>query len=428
MAIKAGQILHAMNTFIVDRIQTAGGNLNIPTERIYELGNYQSVAIIRDVPDLTFNLECLDVDCEVESLLTGSQDPQGAGEPLGTDGATGTRYTIGTNFPVDIVSPMKSAQGAFDIVRGVATPHLALESVNYRYGLRDNAGETFNLRGDSIFYIPGVPYVTRQNGDGAQTAFPFNDDRAGVQPAPATALIYTEQGNDLYALNVSVDGVRQRLGDDYTETDAGITFNTPPANNARVRIVFGSATPATYPQTVHQGISGVGAKPAAIRGKDIQVFVGDTVGDGSGVPLRWSDVQSFNLDWRVTMEDDYEFGNPRAVSREATDAPEVSGSIELRPLSAQALFTKLNHITGVDPADIVGPQSSRTLPLEIRLHNPESGGTDAVDPGTVLKTLYVPDARFQIPGYEGRVQQKMNNTINFESDTGLLEVYRGRRF
>jgi hypothetical protein len=320
---------------------------------------------------------------------------------------------------------MKSAQGAFDIVRGVATPHLALESVNYRYGLRDNAGETFNLRGDSIFYVPGVPYVTRQTGDGTATDFAFNDDRAGVQPAPATALIYTEQGVDLYALNVSVDGVRQRLGDDYTETAAGIAFNTPPANGARVRIVFGSATAATYPQSVHEGTT---VKPAAIRGKDIQVYVGDTVGDGSGVPLRWSDVQSFNLDWRVTLEDDYEFGNSRAVAREATDAPAVSGSIELRPLTTQALFAKLNQITGVDPADIVGPQSSRTLPLEIRLLNPESGGSSAQDPGTVLKTLYCPDARFQIPGYEGRVQQKMNNTINFESDTGLLEVYKGLRF
>ena len=409
MAIKAGQILHAMNTFIVDRIQTAGGNLNIPTEKIYELGNFQSVAIIRDIPDLTFNLECLDVDTEVESLLVGSQNP--AADALGTDGLTGTRYSIGTNFPVDIVSPMRSAQGAFDIIRGVATPHLALESVNYRYGLRDNAGETFNLRGDSIFYIPGVPYVMRATGDGAETDFAFNDDRAGAQPAPVTALIYNEQGQDLYALNVSVDGVRQRLGDDYTETAAGIVFNTAPANGARIRIVFGSANATTYPQTDNDA-GGTVAKPAAIRGKDIQVYVGDTVGDGSGLPLRWIDVQSFNLDWRVTMEVDYEFGNPRAVAREATDAPAVSGSIELRPLSAQALFSKLNQITGVDPAEIVGPQSSRNLPLEIRLLNPESGGTTAQDPGTVLKTLYIPDARFQIPGYEGRVQQKMNNTIN----------------
>jgi len=423
MAIKAGQILHAMNTYVVDRIQTAGANLNIPTEKIYELGNYQSVAVIRDVPDLTFNLECLDVDTEVEGLLCGSADP--TADAIGTDGLTGTKYSLATNFPIDIVSPLKSAQGAFDIVRGVAVPQLTLESVNYRYGLRDNAGETFNIRGDALFYVPGAPHIALATGDGTETDFPFNDDRAAVQPAALDALIYSEQGVDVYALNVSVNGTRQRRGLDYTETDAGITFTTPPANAAKIRIVFGAATGSAYPQTVHQGIP---VKPAAIRGKDIQLYVGDTVGDGSGVPLLWGDVTSVNADWRVTVEDDFEFGNPRAIAREATDAPEVSGAIEIRPLNPQALFTKLNQVTGVDPADIVGPQSSRALPLEIRLLNPDSGGTTAQPAGTVLKTLYVPDARFNIPGYEGRVQQKMVSTINFESDGGILEVFRGRRF
>jgi hypothetical protein len=46
MAIKGGQIIHAGNgVAVIDRIQTAGpGQLNIPTEKIYELGNYKSVA------------------------------------------------------------------------------------------------------------------------------------------------------------------------------------------------------------------------------------------------------------------------------------------------------------------------------------------------------------------------------------------------
>jgi hypothetical protein len=127
------------NNFVVDRIQTGGpGNLNIPQDKVYELGNYQSVGIVRDVPDLTFSLDCLDVDTEIEALLTGSVDP-GAG-------ATSTKYTLGTSKPIDILSPWKSPYGDFAIVRGVAIPNLALESASYRYGLRDNAGEQFSLR------------------------------------------------------------------------------------------------------------------------------------------------------------------------------------------------------------------------------------------------------------------------------------------
>lgn len=411
ISIKAGQILHAMNQFVVDRIQTAGAsNLNIPTEKVYELGNYQSVAIVRDVPDLTFTLDCLDVDTEVEGILTGAVSPNT--DVRGTDGVTGTRYNLATTVPVDIISPMKSAQGAFNIVKGVAVPHLTLENASYRYGLRQDAGENFSLRGDSIFYIPGTPYNETQVSTGA-ALFTF---------ANGPALLYNEQGQSIYALNVSVDGVRATRGVDYTDSATGVTFLTPPATGAIVRLTYGSAVAATYNQAVHEGIS---VKPAAIRGKDIQVFVGTT---GGGAAFRWSDVQAFNVDYRVTLEDDYEFGNPRAVSREYSDAPAVTGSIETKPLSTQRFFDKLAQITGVNTANVIGPQSSVVLPIEIRLLNPDSGGTSSVPAGTIIKTIYIPDARFVIPGYEGRAQQKMMSTLTFESDAGILEVYKGRRF
>src|ERR1035437_3112038 len=119
MAIKAGQILHAMNQFIVDRIQTGGaGSLNIPQERVYELGNYQAVGLVRDIPDLTFSLDVLDVSTQVEALLCGSTDPEA--DTFGTDGSTGTTYLLAKYATADIISPFKSTQGAFNVVKGVA--------------------------------------------------------------------------------------------------------------------------------------------------------------------------------------------------------------------------------------------------------------------------------------------------------------------
>ena len=132
MAIRAGQILHVANQFVVDRIQTAGpGDLNIPQEKVFELGNYQSVGIVRDVPDLSFNLECIDVDTEVEAILTGSADPYAD--------ATSTKYELANNVPIDIISPWKTPYGDFAAVQGVAIPALALESASYRYGLQENS-------------------------------------------------------------------------------------------------------------------------------------------------------------------------------------------------------------------------------------------------------------------------------------------------
>lgn len=478
MAIKAGQILHISGGFVIDRIQTGGaGSLNIPQEKVYELGNYQSVGIVRDLPDLTFSLDCLDVGTEVEAILCGSADP-------GAD-AAGTMYDLSLAKVIDIISPWKSPYGSFGIVKGVAVPQLALESASYRYGLRDNAGEQFQLRGDSIYYVPGTPVQQKFTGTGAQTAFTL----------ASTALVYNENGTDHYALNVSVDGVRMLLGTDYTEIATAVTFLVAPANTAKISVVYGTATAGDYQQAVHEGLS---VKPAAIKGKDIDVYfstlvavggavtasaiatniatlttttahgltVGDTVvvtgldatfngtftttsgttgstikyaktaADVTGptggavakaVEVRWTDVQSATVDWKVTLEDDFEFGNYHAVSKEATDVPDVTGSIEVKSRSVEAFFNRLSQITGVPTNEIIGPQSAVSGALRIELRNPQSGGTTSAAGGAVLKTLYVPAARFTIPGYEGRVQQKLTSTLAFQSDDGAMYVYKGAR-
>lgn len=511
MAIKAGQILHVANQFVIDRIQTGGpGDLNIPQEKVYELGNYQSVGVVRDVPDLSFNLECLDVGTEVEALLCGSENPH-------TD-ATSTKYELSLNRPIDITSPWKTPYGDFEAVRGVVIPALNLESASYRYGLQENAGETFTLNGDSIYYVPGTPWQDLAEGDGAETEFAFEN---------GPGLVYREGGREFYALSVMVDGTRltqiprtdlanaTAAGD--TEVYApgtvaaeGIEFAVAPVLGAKISIVYAAAADGTglYPQagvspygsgTGHLTHQSVAVKPAAIRGKDIDVFFSTLVAQGGGVAtralttnvatintatphnltsgdevtlsglgapfdgthtvtvtdadtftfpavnadiasgagtgglvkvpieVRWPDVQSTNIEWRITLEEDYEFGNARAVNRDATDVPAVTGSVELKPRSVDAFFTRLRQLTGVSSGEVIGPQSSVAGALRVELRNPESGGATGVAAGTVIKTHYIPDARFTIPGYSGQVQQKMSVTVNFESDSGVLEIFKGIR-
>lgn len=434
MAIKAGQILHVANQFVVDRIQTAGpGQLNIPQEKVFELGNYQSVGIVRDVPDLTFNLECLDVDTEVEALLTGSTNPFAD--------AASTKYELGLAKPIDIISPWKTPYGEFEAVHGVAIPYLYLESASYRYGLAENAGETFSLRGDSIFYIPGTPWQDNTTGTVLNTA-------SGVHTfAHGPALVYSEGGNTRYALCVTVNDERLIRGTDYTETATAVTITRTLDAADKIAIVYGAdgaTDSATFPQSgqtpygsgsghlTHQGTA---IKPAAIRGKDIDVFFSTAIpgvdlgaGVGVAVEVRWPDVQSVTVDWRQTLEEDREFGNPFVVGRDATDVPTVSGAIELKPRSVDAFFARLRQISGVnDVAKIIGPQSSLAGALRIEIRNPESGGSTAVAAGEVLKTHYIPSARFTMPGYEGRVQQKLSVTLNYESDDGVLETFKGER-
>lgn len=398
MAIAAGQFLHDVNGFVVDRIQTGGASgLNIPEEKINELGNFKSVATIRDIPDLSFDLESFDVSTEIEALL------------FGLDPATvtaGQEFDFEDSVPINVISPFKAAKGQFNIVRGLAIPYLTLESATYRMGNRQNATKAFTLRGDSIYYIPGSPYL--QEYAAAGTTYAFDN----------TALPYTEKGDTIFALSVSIlqaDGICKRLfhGEDYTDTASGFTLTTAAPVGSTVRVVYGSAVEAEYPQTVHQDTS---VKPAAVRGKDIDVYIGTA--EATPVFSRWTGVQSFEVTRRVTLENDEEFGNPHYVSQ-TYDTPDVTGNITVRPADPDDLWEKVRQVTNVPTGEISGTGTSVSLPVEVRVSHP--------DTGVRLQTLYVPDARFTPPNLQGRVEQKVEPQFNFTSDGGTLLVYSGAR-
>lgn len=503
MAIVSGQFLHDAHGFVIDRIQTGGvSNLNIPEEKIYELGNYRTVATVRDIPDLSFELESLDMSTEIESLLL-SRDP--------TAVSPGDEFDFLDSVPMDVISPFKAAKGLYNIVKGVIVPYLTLENATYRFGNRQNATQSFTLRGDAVYYIPGTPYYEEFSGDGATSAFAFGH----------TAIPYSESGDTIHALSVCVvkaDGTYRRLfyGSEYTDTTTNFTLSDPTDApvGSKIRVVYGSTTAATYPQTVHQNVS---VKPAAVRGKDIDVYIGTPIanevqtvtltgatggtftlsyssqttsalaynasasavqtaleglsnlapGDvavsgspggpytitfggtltgvdaativadassltGGGTPSiavatstgggstfsRWSGVQSFEATRRVNLDKDEEFGNKHYVSQDY-DTAEVSGSIVVRSRDVEDLFAKIHQVTNVSTSEVVGAHSAVALPIEIRIHNP--------DDGTLVKTLYIPDARFTVPGLQGRVQQKLETTFAWSSDGGTLLVYEGAR-
>lgn len=409
MAIRAGQILHDAEGFVIDRIQTAGvGNVNIPEEKIYELGNFKSVGTVRDIPDLSFDVESLDVSTEIEALLIGA-DP--------TAVTPGQEFDLDSYQPLDIISPFKSSNTAFDIIRGIAIPYLTLERSTYRFGLRQNSTQQHTLRGDSIFYVPGTPYYEEAVNTGS-----------GFYGFGNTAILYQYSGADNFALGVhlfdSTTGVFKRLflGTDYTNTDFGITLlASEQATYDTVAFVYGSTTAASYTQLgnnpsgnlVHQTSA---VKPSAVRGKDIDVYVGTTA--GTPTFSRWTGVQSFEVTRSVNIENDEEFGNEKFVDS-GYDVADVTGSITVKPTDPADLWSKIHEVADVVDDRIVGPFTSTTLPVELRISDP--------DTGTVLKTLYVPDARFTIPGVTGRIQTKLEVTFTFTSEEGSLLVYEGSR-
>lgn len=401
MAIKSGQILHDAQGFVIDRIQTAGaGNVNIPEEKIYELGNFRTVATVRDIPDLSFDLESFDVSCEFESVLTG-EDPSQIYD--------GQEFDFGDAIPLDILSPFKAGTNEYNIVKGVALPYLTLEKATYRFGLRQNATQQFTLRGDSIYYVPGTPYYQV-----------FQNTGTGSYSFAHTGIEYVESGDSIYALCVTLVDTTTKsykrlfLGTDYTNTSAGFTLLTDlSATYNKIHVVYGSATAATYSQSVHENVS---TKPATVRGKDIDLYIGTN--DATPVFSRWTGVQSVEVNWSVNLQNDEEFGNSHYVSSDY-DVADVSGSVTVKPEDPADLWERVAEVADVATNKIVGPFTSVFLPMEIRISDP--------DAGTVVKTLYVEDARFKIPGPQGRVQQKLEVQIPWVSDGGNLKVINGER-
>lgn len=408
MAVKGGQIIHAGNgVTIIDRVQTGGaGQVNISTEKINELGNYKSVATVRNTPDLTFSLESYDVSTEVEELITG----QSVGDP----GFAG--FDLARARPADFASQFKAGQEAADpfrVVTSVAVPFLYLEQMSYRFGLRDNATQSASFRGDSIFFNPGATFVESTAGSGTP----------GQAIATAHPAYELAEGTPRRVLSVTAGSRRLNLGADYTETSgaetngaavATITLIDAVSVDDDIRIVYSSPDAVNYPQTVHPDTT---VKPAAVKGRDIEIYLGgyDPLDVAGSQVNKLSSVQSANVDWRVTLDKDEEFGNYYAVGQDF-DVPTVNGSLDFRPADPAALQALVRRVSNVsDVYAVVGTGTSTPLDLDIVIKHP--------DTGDVLKRLHVPDARFTPPSVQGRVQQKLNVTMNFESDEGTLLVF-----
>lgn len=402
MAIKAGQILHVGNGFLVDRIQSAGaGSVNVNTERIEELGNYQAVATTRDIPDLSFEMETFDMGTEMHEILFNA----GAGD------AAGTVYNIETDIiPLDIISPFKG-EGLFTSVRGLIIPFLNVESLAYNFSIDNAAALTVGLRGDSIFYVPGGVY--REAFVGSGTAYSYGGGTGGVAgPALKTVI----DGGDVFALGVMVEDTtttpstwtRLRYGIDYTDTDLAITTTATYGASDNIWIVYGNAAEPTYLQTVHKAVAAL--TPAAVKGRHIEVQFG-------GVQTSWLGVQSANVEWRATLERDEEFNNPNVVDSDF-DVPDVTGTVTMKATTAAALFDQILAIHGITSPDIVNAVSEPPqIDLRLLVKSP--------DTGAVIQTLQVPDAQFDPQSIAGQVGNKLEVDFNFTSAGGDLNVVKG---
>lgn len=404
MSIRSGQIVTVGGGFVLDRLQTTGpSSLKIPQEIISEVGDPQTVAIVRDIPDLGFDMESFDESCEAEALLNRLNPTTLTG---------GEAFTFDTAIPLDVVSPFKSSLTDFHAYNGVVAPFLTLQQVDYKFAIKQNSSQSFKLVGDSLFYTPGPPRFESHVLSGTSYSF------------ATTAGSYVYQNLTMYALGVCLKnpttGAFKRLLPvfDYTDTSSGVTLNASPdvSTYSLIDIVYGTVagTVDNYPQNINLPASST--KPGAVRAKDIDVYISN--GASTPIYLRFNGVQSTTVSRKVTLEADQEFGNPFYVSQDY-DVPDVSGEVVIKPTNPDDLLSKVQQIAQVSGSGVAGAFSGLPLGMEVRISDPATGNR--------LKTLYVPDALFNIPAFSSKVKSKATFTLPFQSQGGLLQVFNGAR-
>lgn len=420
MSIQAGTILHVAGRTIIQRLQTAGlGAVTIPIDTIREIGNLAVVDKVPTEPEFTFTMESLDVTTELEALLHGAVSAAGyaSGAAAGLVDADGTVYDWSTVQPINILSPWKdpTTASAGVVKAGHLIPSYFPTRIRYRFGVTENASQTVELGGGSFYYGKFAPFEDSFAGDGATAAFPTTlpavDYRKGGVGGTQFRVVF----------GVLVNGVYQIEGQDYTVTGGGlggaaavatVTFTVAPAAGAVVKVAYFTTTQQSYADNVHASSI---VMPGAVRGRNICVSIAPA---GSSNWVRLHSVQTVELEATQTTQIERELCNDTDIGRSILGI-DCKGNIVTRASTLDAFYVLLGQVTGLDTTqEVVGWINRNPVRLKIEIQNPRNTGQ-------ILKTLYVPDAIFDIPGTPAKVNTATDFTLNFEALTGDYQAIKG---
>jgi hypothetical protein len=412
MSVHAGNILHVGGNNVIDRIQSAGlGDVRVPTEVIREVGNTEVVDKIPGDADFTFTLSSFDVSTEIEAFLQGRIGGAGSAAAPGATDPDGTVYDWARCQFVNIPSPWKDpTTGSAGVVEaGHLVPGYYPTRIRYNFGVTDSATQEVELAGGAFYYAAGAPVEQVEAGDGATTDFATDDPAIPHRRGGADGTTFKSVFGVIVNGNLAIEGV------DYTQSPsntaapgvATVAFTTAPATGAQIRFAYFTTAARSYPQSVHASTL---VKPGAVRGRNVCVLINDTKVGGT---------QSFELEATVDGAVVREFCNEEIIGREV-NGRDCTGTLTVRAKDRPAFIALLSQITGVAADEVFGYLNQHAVPLEVRIQNPKN-------PAQILKTLYVDDAIFGVPGTPAQVNAPVDFAVHWESRSGTYDAIKGAR-
>ena len=413
--IPAGSIIHVGGRTVINRLQDAGlQDPRVPTQTVYETGNDLVVGKVLTEADFRFQLTSCDVSCDLMALLQGKMATMGT--QISAADAAGTVYRWENCTNINIMSPWKRDTGSAggDISAGVIIPTLYPTAMNYRLGVTENAQMQATLSTGAYYMAEGYPIEETGVGDGTVTAF--------VTSEPAKVYRVGGHGSTRYThvFGVLVNNVPQIAGIDYTETGGAapegtmtpvtVSFTTPPPTAAVVKYCYFSTTAHTIPQVDNLGLT---VTPAAVRGRDITILLGTP---STATPLYG--VQTFELAASVSGQLQRQMGTYDPIGF-ANTGIDCNGTLTIEPSDIPHLFNALALAMGIDVSEVFGYINTFSFPMTAVIHNPSN-------PTQIIKSIYVPDAMFQAPGENVRVQQVTQFPIRWESQSGTFREIKAQ--
>lgn len=420
MTVKAGQIVTVAGHTVIQRLQTQGlSNAKIPIDTVREIGNDQVVDKVPQEPDFTFSMESLAVDNSIEAILHGavSSGPapsQGAGQA----DAVGTEYPWATSQQVNLISPWKDPQSysSGNVVAGHILPGYFPQKLSYKFGVTENAAITAELRGGSFFYGAFAPTEDVITGSGGVQAYATAEPAVHFRRGGVQGTTFKSQ------LGVMVNGQPMTEGQDYTQTGGGppsaatpidITFTGYTVQNGdQIRIAYFTTNAHSYPDSVKESSI---AMPGAVRGRNICLSVAS---GGAGTWQRLFGIQTVTLDASFNIAPERELCNDEMVGF-TVNGTDCTGAVTMHAKSVSAFFSFLKQITGLDTTqEVVGFLNLNPLRIKIEIQDPKN-------PASILKTLYVSDAIFDIPATPARVNAVVDFSFTWESLVGTYSAFKG---
>lgn len=378
-------VVGPIGAFKASRVQRLSINTDIPIEDKDELGNPLHVGQSKDTPNVTLSFEAFDVGIKIFSALTGVNSA--AYPAAGVD--------ISSLGEIDAIIFVKDADVA-DYAKSAHGRRLQIRDFSFSYTAEGDSTEQYTAIGSERRWFKHDVIVDKFTT--GSTSFTLSQTPIQLK-------------NGQYGLSVILDG--KYLTEVSTVPAAGqyrivgTTLTTGSPRTAQVIAVYHANPTGNNWSDVNDP-----SMPAAVRGKDVKVTISAN---------NISRVQSVTINGNLNTQPVKEMGT-RSIVGYQRQVPTVDGTITVLDTDTDliSLLTEGTVGSGVEWQPGEGCTNA-PLSLKIEILDP----CDAVEPYTVLKTVYLPSISINGDSYTTNVNNNASQTFNFRSVDARCVIYSG---